>query len=61
MLLGLMSAVSPLASEAQTPKRGGTLHVSSGSPFYMIAQPRVKGYVYNAEFEVHWDNVWLDR
>jgi hypothetical protein len=60
MLLGLMSAVSPLASEAQTPKRGGTLHVSSGSPFYMIAQPRVTGYVY-AEFEVHWDNVWVDR
>jgi ABC-type transport system substrate-binding protein len=33
----------------------------SGSPFYMIAQPRVKGYVYNAEFEVHWDSVWLDK
>ncbi len=33
----------------------------SGSPFYMVAQPWVKGYVYNAEFEVHWDNVWLDR
>src|SRR5712691_2315509 len=33
----------------------------SGSPFYMVAQPWVKGYVYNAEFEVHWDKVWLDR
>ncbi len=33
----------------------------SGSPFYMVAQPWVKGYVYNAEFEVHWDNAWLDR
>ena len=33
----------------------------SGSPFYMVAQPYVKGYVYNAEFEVHWDNVWLDK
>jgi peptide/nickel transport system substrate-binding protein len=33
----------------------------SGSPFYMVAQPQVKGYVYNAEFEVHWDNVWLDK
>ena len=33
----------------------------SGSPFYMVAQPWVKGYVYNAEFEVHWDTVWLDR
>jgi len=33
----------------------------SGSPFYMVAQPWVKGYVYNAEFEVHWDNVWLDK
>jgi len=33
----------------------------SGSPFYMVAQPWTKGYVYNAEFEVHWDNVWLDK
>ncbi len=33
----------------------------SGSPFYMVAQPWVKGYVYNAEFEVHWDTVWLDK
>jgi hypothetical protein len=33
----------------------------SGSPFYMVAQPYVKGYVYNAEFEVHWDTVWLDK
>lgn len=33
----------------------------SGSPFYMAAQPWVKGYTYNAEFEVHWDTVWLDR
>jgi ABC-type transport system substrate-binding protein len=33
----------------------------SGSPFYMVAQPWVKGYVYNAEFEVHWDTVWLEK
>ena len=33
----------------------------SGSPFYMVSQPWVKGYVYNAEFEVHWGNVWLDK
>ncbi|PYN48281.1 MAG: hypothetical protein DME00_12365 [Candidatus Rokuibacteriota bacterium] len=33
----------------------------SGSPFYMVAQPWTKGYVYNAEFEVHFDNVWLDK
>jgi glutathione transport system substrate-binding protein len=33
----------------------------SGSPFYMVAQPWVKGYTYNAEFEVHWDTVWLDK
>jgi peptide/nickel transport system substrate-binding protein len=33
----------------------------SGSPFYMVAQPWTKGYVYNAEFEVHWDSVWLDK
>ena len=36
-------------------------NVISGSPFYMVAQPWVKGYVYNAEFEVHWDTVWLDK
>ena len=33
----------------------------SGSPFYMVAQSYVKGYTYNAEFEVHWDTVWLDK
>src|SRR5881296_229297 len=33
----------------------------SGSPFYMVAQPWMKGYVYNAEFEVHFDRVWLDK
>jgi hypothetical protein len=33
----------------------------SGSPFYMVAQPWVKGYTYNAEFEVHWHTVWLDK
>ncbi len=33
----------------------------SGSPFYMVAQPWMKGYTYNAEFEVHWDRVWLDK
>ena len=33
----------------------------SGSPFYMVAQPYVKGYTYNAEFEVHWGTVWLDK
>ena len=36
-------------------------NVISGSPFYMVAQPWLKGYVYNAEFEVHWDGVWLDK
>jgi peptide/nickel transport system substrate-binding protein len=33
----------------------------SGSPFYMVAQPWVKGYTYNAEFEVQWGPVWLDK
>ena len=33
----------------------------SGSPFYMVAQPWVKGYTYNAEFEVHYHKVWLDK
>ena len=36
-------------------------NVISGSPFYMVAQPWVKNYTYNAEFEVHWSAVWLDR
>jgi peptide/nickel transport system substrate-binding protein len=36
-------------------------NVISGSPFYMVVQPWVKGYTYNAEFEVHWDKVWLDK
>jgi peptide/nickel transport system substrate-binding protein len=33
----------------------------SGSPFYQVAQPWMKGYRYNAEFEVHYDTVWLDK
>src|SRR5207244_335599 len=31
----------------------------SGSPFYMIDQPRMKGYTYDAEFEDHYDKVCL--
>jgi len=33
----------------------------SGSPFFMVAQPSMKGYVYNAEFQVHFHKVWLDK
>jgi peptide/nickel transport system substrate-binding protein len=33
----------------------------SGSPFVQVAQSWVKGYVFNAEFEVHYDTVWLDK
>ncbi len=33
----------------------------SGSPFYQVTQPWMKGYVYNGEFEVHYDTVWLDK
>jgi peptide/nickel transport system substrate-binding protein len=33
----------------------------SGSPFYQVAQSWMKGYTFNAEFEVHYDTVWLDR
>ena len=36
-------------------------NVISGSPFYMVAQPWMKGYTYNAEFEVHYHTVWLDK
>jgi ABC-type transport system substrate-binding protein len=33
----------------------------SGSPFYQVAQPWMKGYVFNKEFEVHYETVWLDK
>ena len=33
----------------------------SGSPFYQVAQPWMKGYTFNAEFEVHYETVWLDK
>jgi peptide/nickel transport system substrate-binding protein len=33
----------------------------SGSPFYQVAKPWMKGYLYNAEFEVHYETVWLDK
>ena len=33
----------------------------AGSPFYQVAQPWMKGYVFNKEFEVHYETVWLDK
>jgi ABC-type transport system substrate-binding protein len=33
----------------------------SGSPFYQVAQPWVKGYTFNSEFEVHFEDVSLDK
>ncbi len=33
----------------------------SGSPFYQIAQPWMKDYVYQAEFKVLYKKVWLDK
>ncbi len=33
----------------------------SGSPFYQVAQPWMKGYVFNSEFEVHYETVWLEK
>ncbi len=33
----------------------------SGSPFYQVAQSWMKGYVFNKEFEVHYEPVWLDK
>ena len=33
----------------------------SGSPFYEVAQPWMKDYVYNAEWKVLYKKVWLDR
>jgi ABC-type transport system substrate-binding protein len=33
----------------------------SGSPFYQVAQPWMRDYVYQAEFKVHYKKVWLDK
>jgi ABC-type transport system substrate-binding protein len=33
----------------------------SGSPFYQVAQPWMKDYTFNSEFEVHYHTVWLDK
>jgi peptide/nickel transport system substrate-binding protein len=33
----------------------------SGSPFYQVAQPWMKGFVYQAEFKVRYHRVWLDK
>jgi len=33
----------------------------SGSPFYQVAQPWMKGYAYQAEFKVIYKKAWLDR
>jgi len=33
----------------------------SGSPFYEVAQPWMKDYVYNAEWKVLYKRVWLDK
>ena len=36
-------------------------HAVSGSPFYQVAQPWMKDYTFNSEFEVHYHTVWLDK
>lgn len=33
----------------------------SGSPFFQVAQTWMKGYTFGSEFEVHYENVWLDK
>jgi ABC-type transport system substrate-binding protein len=33
----------------------------SGSPFYEVARPWMKDYVYNAEWKVLYKKVWLDK
>jgi peptide/nickel transport system substrate-binding protein len=35
--------------------------VVSGSPFFQVAQSWMKGYTFGSEFEVHYENVWLDK
>jgi ABC-type transport system substrate-binding protein len=65
---------SKYASEVDAAKRKATAkelaeymidrqywNVVSGSPFFMVAQPWMKGYTYQAEFEVHYHKVWLDK
>ena len=67
MDLGKESPASgPARQSVFTSIRRGLATAAFGSvivrtPFFMVAQPWMKGYVYNAEFEVHFDNVWLDR
>ena len=36
-------------------------NVVSGSPFFQVVQPWVKGYTFNSEFEIHYETVWLDK
>jgi peptide/nickel transport system substrate-binding protein len=36
-------------------------HAVSGSPFYQVAQPWMKGYTFNSEFEVHYETVSLEK
>jgi peptide/nickel transport system substrate-binding protein len=33
----------------------------SGSPFFQVAQRWMQGYTFNAEFEVHYETVWLEK
>jgi peptide/nickel transport system substrate-binding protein len=33
----------------------------SGSPFVQVAQPWLRGYTFNSEFEVHYETVWLEK
>ncbi len=33
----------------------------SGSPFFQVGQKWMKGYIFNKEFEVHYETVWLDK
>ena len=33
----------------------------SGSPFYQVARPSMKDYVYQVEFKVLYRKVWLDK
>ena len=42
-------------------RRQALLDTISGSPFYQVAQPWMKDYVYQAEFKVLYTKVWLDK
>jgi len=59
MDLGKRKAIAKEFQEFMTDKL--YWNTISGSPFYEVAQPWMKDYVYNAEWKVLYKKVWLDK